>query len=1460
MLLHQAAEQSKDTRLCTKIDTTSLSHHFLAERPRRVKHCSLLGALTKYYIRESEKPPPVHPTEIRTSISPSLAVGLNTTSVLANYATEAGLLLIPWDFLMDPVLLQKQVRDNADELQSYLKDLRSWGDEMKRKESELQGDSASSKSLPPVRSKRKKQKPGKKTDKIPGHDYASWDKFDVVSSDVTQGVLVKGVGGSPIVTWVVYRQSTSGQRVNLNSVGRAKNDKACEDVDAGSPEEDDLELPVQVIDRLKEEASYEKEQGNQFVKAQRWSEAIACYSRAIRCYANDPIFYANRALCFLKTQDYRSAETDCTASLQLDGSYVKAYQRRAAARVALGQLAEARADLESVLEREPNNSASRSELGKVLKKLEARGKVGPSPTLELYAYRGGRLENRLGNPPPPVHLTEIRTWISPVLGKSSFNTTRALANYATEATPAKTNSSLFKKSPKAADPAATVAKPSDVLLDKRSKCSTNQGLVERRDRGSPTCESKVKLVETVHKPPHARSKVSRLASLYTALTGQRGTHFTLLSLDREEHSSHCCHWTERNTVYTAVTGQRGTQFTLLSLDREEHSSHCCHWTERNTVHTAVTGQRRTQSTLYTAVTGHRNTKPLKRIAIVDHDGAGESTSLATKDARGSLTPDTSPSTGESECPSKYETSRLVKTETLSDVVERTGSISIGCREPSDTREESAGSEPTTRSPPVPTSYLGFVSGWSKVQSCPRLRYLYLKQIRGVDLPKIFQDSLESGVLTDILSTLASEFTSNGSAVYGHLLGLSRVRRFGSLALFMSAQDKTNVSKLLSYCESRKDCTGQEAAILKKLKVSTESADPAKHVRPPYGLKMSAISRLRNMSVGQWKLLQQLREYLAKTANERNGVLSAANREWLSLIQKLPAVYWQETDKTAPPRTEAQPGLEPKRPAPRISDDVTIEGEQDYTLPKVLNGFKSKVHTKPDDDKTAKAPVPRWKSKKVVVSKESINARTRHVIQSVSSAQSPEATLKRLEELSTHLTLYPESKILAVKEGTVRMLLNLRRGTKDPTTLGVIREVCTVLGHMDPLPGRGIRILSIDGGGIRGVIAIELMKKLEKLTGKKVHEMFDYVCGVSTGAILLSRLGPHTNRLSSPAVPQKCGLDNVSVLYKELSAKIFTQSTFWGTSNLVWSHSYYDTDMWEHLLKTYIGEGRMIATARDPECPKMALVSAVVNQARVSPYVFRNYSLPCRVQSQFMGSSKYRLWEAVRASAAAPSYFQEFKLGELLHQDGGILVNNPCAVAIHEARQLWPGTPIQCVVSFGTGRFDPLPNTTQEVIVNVSSWKTKFLKILDSATDTEVSFYYNAVNSLVYFNAVNSLVYYNAVNSLVYYNVVNSPPITRSLASPCNEPCRSGGRMGTVHTMLSDLLPHNVYYRFNPYLAEMVSMVEIRPDKVAQLEQEAAMYYRRNEDLFKEAAKALTQPPTLAQQCRNWVADKRGYFK
>jgi len=58
---------------------------------------------------------------------------------------------------------------------------------------------------------------------------------------------------------------------------------------------------------------------------------------------------------------------------------------------------------------------------------------------------------------------------------------------------------------------------------------------------------------------------------------------------------------------------------------------------------------------------------------------------------------------------------------------------------------------------------------------------------------------------------------------------------------------------------------------------------------------------------------------------------------------------------------------------------------------------------------------------------------------------------------------------------------------------------------------------------------------------------------------------------------------------------------------------------------------------------------------------------------------------------------------------GILVNNPCAVAIHEAKQLWPNNPIQCVVSFGTGRTPHHICDDKSMEVALSSWKEKFYK-------------------------------------------------------------------------------------------------------------------------------------------------------
>ncbi|XP_012220402.1 calcium-independent phospholipase A2-gamma-like isoform X3 [Linepithema humile] len=580
---------------------------------------------------------------------------------------------------------------------------------------------------------------------------------------------------------------------------------------------------------------------------------------------------------------------------------------------------------------------------------------------------------------------------------------------------------------------------------------------------------------------------------------------------------------------------------------------------------------------------------------------------------------------------------------------------------------------------------------------------------------------------------------------------------------------------------------------------------------------------------QWKLLSQLKDYLNKTSHDKNQHIHFS-KDWLDTLQKLTysqletirklsssesiktpdvsknsdtkdkskndtenlkvTLISEQTESLVNNSTTMQPKIQQQTQEQSIPDSK-IESSEGFTMQQILSALFLKLSPKT----VQSTSIPQWKVNiRSNIPKHSIASRTRHVLNSIASAESSASKWRRIEDLLLHIEQYPEARHYAIKEGAIKVLLQARKKTKDEQINASIREALAVMGYIDPLPGRGIRILSIDGGGIRGVLVVEMLKKLEELTGKKTHEMFDYICGVSTGAILAAVLVLPKDALEGG---KRKSLDEVSGLYKELSTRVFTQSAIKGTSSLVWSHAYYDTALWEQLLAEHLGDKILIKTTRDPNAPKFSAISAIVNHERVMPYVFRNYTLPHRVESQYMGSHKYKLWEAVRASAAAPSYFEEFKYGEYLHQDGGILVNNPCAVAIHEARQLWPNNPIQCVVSFGTGRIPHHICDDKSLEVEISSWKEKFYKILDSATDTEA-----------------------------------------------------------VHTMLNDLLPDHIYFRFNPYLTEMLSMVEIRPEKISLMEQDARMYIRRNEEKFQKASTALLEKRQIQQKIVDWITLQR----
>ena len=86
----------------------------------------------------------------------------------------------------------------------------------------------------------------------------------------------------------------------------------------------------------------------------------------------------------------------------------------------------------------------------------------------------------------------------------------------------------------------------------------------------------------------------------------------------------------------------------------------------------------------------------------------------------------------------------------------------------------------------------------------------------------------------------------------------------------------------------------------------------------------------------------------------------------------------------------------------------------------------------------------------------------------------------------------------------------------------------------------------------------------------------------------------------------------------------------------------------YVFRAHVGDRTFLDYAKDPNNPKLVFVSAIMNSDRVGNYLFRNYDYPIGRNSRYPGSMKYALWQAVRASSAAPSYYNEYKLDDYVH--------------------------------------------------------------------------------------------------------------------------------------------------------------------------------------------------------------------
>ncbi|XP_073500388.1 85/88 kDa calcium-independent phospholipase A2 isoform X2 [Phyllobates terribilis] len=261
-----------------------------------------------------------------------------------------------------------------------------------------------------------------------------------------------------------------------------------------------------------------------------------------------------------------------------------------------------------------------------------------------------------------------------------------------------------------------------------------------------------------------------------------------------------------------------------------------------------------------------------------------------------------------------------------------------------------------------------------------------------------------------------------------------------------------------------------------------------------------------------------------------------------------------------------------------------------------------------------------------------------------------------------------------------------------------------------------RLLCLDGGGIRGLVLIQLLIAIEKLAGRPIRELFDWVSGTSTGGIL------------ALAIVHGKSMEYLRCLYFRMKNEVFRGSRP------------YESGPLEEFLKREFGEQTKMT---DVMHPKVMVTGTLSDRHPAELHLFRNYEQPnTGRQPTFKRLATFRpvtgpeeqlVWRAARSSGAAPSYFRP--IGRFL--DGGLLSNNPTLDAMTEVHEYntcmkrqGKGEQVKklgVVVSLGTGKPPQIqvssvdvfrPSNPWEVMKTVVGARELGKMVIDCCTDSD----------------------------------------------------------------------------------------------------------------------------------------------
>ena len=199
----------------------------------------------------------------------------------------------------------------------------------------------------------------------------------------------------------------------------------------------------------------------------------------------------------------------------------------------------------------------------------------------------------------------------------------------------------------------------------------------------------------------------------------------------------------------------------------------------------------------------------------------------------------------------------------------------------------------------------------------------------------------------------------------------------------------------------------------------------------------------------------------------------------------------------------------------------------------------------------------------------------------------------------------------------------------------------------------MKVLAIDGGGIRGLIPALVLAEIERRTGRRIADLVDLIAGTSTGGILACALGK----------PDSLPAAEVASHYLEEGPRIFDRSLLKQITSLggYLDERYSDTGL-VRALERYLGETPMSA-ATVP-----LLLTAYDTEARAIHLL--------RSEGEHSGAT---MVQAAHATSAAPTYFEPVRLDGATLIDGGVFAINPSLCAFAEV-----GGSLDLLLSLGTG--------------------------------------------------------------------------------------------------------------------------------------------------------------------------------